>query len=464
MPNIRNKTWTPTTPAQTADAQFWEDHLIDDESYDGLQELLEGGGSGGGHTIQNAAGTAMPQRSILQFVNASVSDSDGKTIVSGNGEKGEAASVTVGTTTTGNPGTNASVVNVGTSSDAVLNFTIPRGATGAQGEQGIQGEQGVKGDPGDDGKTFTPIQGTTTTLPAGQNASVTMTVDTENNTVQYNFAIPRGAQGVQGAQGIQGIQGVQGEPGTTYTPIQGTTTTLDPGKAASVTMTLDTANNTVKYDFAIPRGQSGGGSGTVTSVGLSNTDSSLTVSGSPVTSSGSITVNHSNSVTAKTTQALYPIKFDSHGHITGSGSAVTIPTKLSQLTNDSGYITDAGVTSFNGSTGAVTYTAPVTSVNGNTGAVTLDIPETITKTVTVSASGWSGSVYTITDSDIPSASNGNITVTMPNVTTSASLETQIAAYASYDIYAFNQVAGAVSLYARGTTPTADIDIALIIEK
>lgn len=399
MPNIRNKTWTPTTPAQTADAQFWEDHLIDDESYDGLQELLEGGGSGGGHTIQNAAGTAMPQRSILQFVNASVSDSDGKTIVSGNGEKGEAASVTVGTTTTGNPGTNASVVNVGTSSDAVLNFTIPRGATGAQGEQGIQGEQGV-----------------------------------------------------------------QGEPGTTYTPIQGTTTTLDPGKAASVTMTLDTANNTVKYDFAIPRGQSGGGSGTVTSVGLSNTDASLSVSGSPVTSSGSITVNHSNSVTAKTTQALYPIKFDSHGHITGSGSAVTIPTKLSQLTNDSGYITDAGVTSFNGSTGAVTYTAPVTSVNGNTGAVTLDIPETITKTVTVSASGWSGSVYTITDSDIPSASNGNITVTMPNVTTSASLETQIAAYASYDIYAFNQVAGAVSLYARGTTPTADIDIALIIEK
>ena len=47
----------------------------------------------------------------------------------------------------------------------------------------------------------------------------------------------------------------------------------------------------------------------------------------------------------------------------------TIPTKTSDLTNDSGYLTSA-VTSFNGSTGAVTYTAPVTSVNGNTGAVT----------------------------------------------------------------------------------------------
>lgn len=52
----------------------------------------------------------------------------------------------------------------------------------------------------------------------------------------------------------------------------------------------------------------------------------------------------------------------------------TIPTKTSDLTNDSGYITDAGVTSFNGQTGAVTYTAPVTSVNGQTGAVSLSIP------------------------------------------------------------------------------------------
>ena len=52
-----------------------------------------------------------------------------------------------------------------------------------------------------------------------------------------------------------------------------------------------------------------------------------------------------------------------------------IPTKTSDLTNDSGFLTSA-VTSFNGSTGAVTYTAPVTSVNGSTGAVTLSIPST----------------------------------------------------------------------------------------
>jgi len=48
------------------------------------------------------------------------------------------------------------------------------------------------------------------------------------------------------------------------------------------------------------------------------------------------TINHSNSVTAKTTQAVYPIKFDAQGHITGSGNAVTISdTKVTQ-TNSSG--------------------------------------------------------------------------------------------------------------------------------
>lgn len=129
MPNLRDKTWTPTTPAQTADAQFWEDHLIDDASYEGLQEILEGGG-GGGHVIQNPSGTEMPQQPVLQFINATVTNGEGKTIVSGNGEKGDAATVAVGTVTTGAAGTNAQVTNSGTQYDAVLDFVIPRGADG----------------------------------------------------------------------------------------------------------------------------------------------------------------------------------------------------------------------------------------------------------------------------------------------------------------------------------------------
>lgn len=63
----------------------------------------------------------------------------------------------------------------------------------------------------------------------------------------------------------------------------------------------------------------------------------------------------------------------SHTTISTTSGAVSfkVPTKTSHLTNDSGFITDAGVTSFNGDTGAVTYTAPVTSVNETTGDVTI---------------------------------------------------------------------------------------------
>jgi len=62
------------------------------------------------------------------------------------GPKGDAAAtVNVGTTLTGNAGTNASVTNSGTSSDVVLNFTIPRGATGATGPQGPEGPAGLDG-------------------------------------------------------------------------------------------------------------------------------------------------------------------------------------------------------------------------------------------------------------------------------------------------------------------------------
>ena len=63
--------------------------------------------------------------------------------------------------------------------------------------------------------------------------------------------------------------------------------------------------------------------GTVTSIGITPGDG-ISVSGSPVTSSGNITVGLSNSTTAKTTQAVYPITFDKNGLITGAGNAVTI--------------------------------------------------------------------------------------------------------------------------------------------
>ena len=276
--------------------------------------------------------------------------------------------------------------------------------------------------------------------------------------------------------------------------------------------------------------------GSVSSVGLTNaTNGGLTISGSPVTSSGSITVGHTNILTsAQATQAVYPIKIDKNGHISAYGSAVSIPSKTSDLTNDSGFITietdptvpswakadskpsytasevglgnvsnnsnlnsttgakgdiiywsaantpahltntssttkkflsitsqvpswttlsnsdvglgnvdnvqqysasnpppypvtsvngstgavslsipsktsdltndsgfitDAGVTSFNGDTGAITYTAPVTSVNGNTGAVTISVPTASSTTPAMDGTAAVGSETTFARGD-----------------------------------------------------------------
>ena len=92
------------------------------------------------------------------------------------------ASVDVGTTTTGAAGTNASVTNVGTTQDAVLNFTIPRGAQGVQGPQGSTGPQGPAGPTGPQGPmgdvaVITPEQQAAFTMYSvpGQNTDGPMT-------------------------------------------------------------------------------------------------------------------------------------------------------------------------------------------------------------------------------------------------------------------------------------------------
>lgn len=59
------------------------------------------------------------------------------------GTNGTPATASIGAVTTGAPGTAASVTNSGTSSAALLNFTIPQGLTGLTGPQGPQGPNGV---------------------------------------------------------------------------------------------------------------------------------------------------------------------------------------------------------------------------------------------------------------------------------------------------------------------------------
>ncbi|MBO7733984.1 MAG: hypothetical protein J6S67_15575 [Methanobrevibacter sp.] len=93
-------------------------------------------------------------------------------------------------------------------------------------------------------------------------------------------------------------------------------------------------------------GQSLLGSG---NINISGGGGSSYSGGTGITISQNNEINHTNSVTAKTTQAIYPITYDAQGHITGSGNAVSIPTQVSDLTNDAGYLTLATLPIYDGS-------------------------------------------------------------------------------------------------------------------
>ena len=124
-----------------------------------------------GSTTTGAPGTA--QNAILNFtIPDGQNGQNGNNGADGNdGKDGTPATVTVGTTT-GAPGTNASVTNSGTAENAILNFTIP---------------------DGQNGKTPVVTVEPTTTLDAGQPATATAIPTSDG--VQIDFGIPQGESG-----------------------------------------------------------------------------------------------------------------------------------------------------------------------------------------------------------------------------------------------------------------------------
>ena len=94
------------------------------------------------------------------------------------------ATIRVGTITTGNPGTNASVTNAGTSENMILDFTIPAGMTGPMGPQGLKGEKGEQGPQGIQGLTGeTGPQGPTGPAGTAQISSYGSKYDSRGNNI-----------------------------------------------------------------------------------------------------------------------------------------------------------------------------------------------------------------------------------------------------------------------------------------
>lgn len=77
---------------------------------------------------------------------------------------------------------------------------------------------------------------------------------------------PKGEQGLQGLQGIKGDKGDKGDTGAVPNITVGNTTTLSPGSAATATRRAGSTNENPIFDFGIPRGVDGNGSGDMSKV------------------------------------------------------------------------------------------------------------------------------------------------------------------------------------------------------
>ncbi len=105
-------------------------------------EIIQYGTLTIGETITLAAGenatvsnSGTDENAVLKFgIPKGHDGTNGKDGTNGvDGTDGKAATIAIGTVTTGEPGSNASVINVGTDTEAVLAVTIPRGDKGIDG-------------------------------------------------------------------------------------------------------------------------------------------------------------------------------------------------------------------------------------------------------------------------------------------------------------------------------------------
>lgn len=123
------------------------------------------------------------------------------------GATGTAATIAVGTVTTGAAGSSASITNVGTSSAAIFNFTIPRGDTGSSGSSGAITLNSITGaylvyaaDRGTiincTANTFTVSLTTASTLGAGFHCWVWNTSNTSSHVITID---PNGSETIDGA-------------------------------------------------------------------------------------------------------------------------------------------------------------------------------------------------------------------------------------------------------------------------
>jgi len=283
------------------------------------------------------------------------------------GADGLNASVTVGTTTTGAPGTSAIVTNTGTPQDAILNFTIPAGVPGANGADGA------------DGLNASVTVGTTTTGAPGTSAIVTNTGTSQDAIL--NFTIPAGVPGTNGTDGADGLNA---------SVTVGTTTTGAPGTSATVTNTGTSQD--VILNFTIPAGENGSLS---SEYGIFTSPSSSVTSGTnavftEVSSTDAVSLDASGTTITLAAGGIYSVSYIFNGTAssylevtpTENGSANTFASQRNtSATTDTGLLSVSGTYYIDALSNTVALSLNITtedtSVTGLTGILSVSEIHTV---------------------------------------------------------------------------------------
>jgi hypothetical protein len=421
-----------------------------------------------------------------QQITASVGETQIDVSVSGGvgptGTAGAAASMTVGTVTTGAPGSSAAVVNAGSSSAAVLNFTIPAGAAGATGAAGPQGATGPAGTTTWAGITDKP------TLP-NQSLNTTDGVSFSSVTVGTGLSFDNyNAQNTSPYISVQDFSASHATPQFCFVGvrpgvgafIQGYDTVRIEsygGNASgalvlgSVLFSGDNSTQTTAWTGTVAWSGVTGTPTTISDYGItdavSSSDSRLTDARTPtshdhgnITNAGAIGTTSGQIVVTTTNGALTTAATISSASVTGlptagtgssnycagddsrlSNSRTPSAHKTSHATGGTDALTAADI-----GAAAVSHTHSAADLTSGTVAVAR-LPTVLEQTVTVGNSGTSttlsltnGSVQTVTLS-------GNCTFTMPTASAGASL-TLILTQSGTFTATFTGV-----LWAGGTAPT-----------
>lgn len=248
------------------------------------------------------------------------------TIQTGSGET--QYSLSIGTVTSG-PTANATIT--GESPAQKLNLVLPKGDVGPRGEQGEQGEtgNGIVGisktgtDVLMDIYTISFTDGSITTFRVTNGKGIVNIAKTGSEGLVDTYTITFNDASSTTFTVTNGANGVKGDTGATPN-ITASATTLPAGSSATVTKSGTAENPT--FTFGIPKGEQGpqgprGESGVIYQGTGENTDGAMSQKA--------------------TTDEL-------------DNLSSNIPTKTSQLQNDSGFLTSAPVTQVSGRTGNIT--------------------------------------------------------------------------------------------------------------